>query len=138
MDAHHAAKQSEASPFWKLLGIKLRRLEEGYAELHLPFAPHLEQVFSTMHGGALASLLDAAGGMALLRKLDLSRETIRTIELKINYLNPVTKDQKGVIAAGRMIKRGKTVGVSSIEIRDESREIVAIGIGTYAIVPREA
>jgi len=137
MDTRDVINALEFSPYWTLLGMKVGHLEKNFARLHLPFSAHLEQIFSVMHGGALASLLDAAGAVAFFPELDLARETISTIELKINYLNPVTRGQVEVIASGQVIKKGKKVGVSRIEIHNASQELVAIGIGTYAIVPRD-
>jgi len=138
MDPRDVINALESSPYWTLLGMKVGHLEPNLARLHLPFSAHLEQIFSVMHGGALASLLDAAGAVAFFPELDLARETISTIELKINYLNPVTRGQAEIVATGQVIKKGKKVGVSRIEIHNTFRELVAIGIATYAIVPREA
>jgi len=138
MNAKELARILESSPYWSLLGLKIRKLEEGFAELYLPFKPELEQVFSVMHGGAVASLLDAAGAVAFFKQMDLASETISTVELKINYLNPVTIDQEEITATGKVIKKGRKIGVSTIEVKNKSSEIVAIGIGTYALLPRSA
>ncbi|HOB86106.1 MAG TPA: PaaI family thioesterase [Bacillota bacterium] len=134
MDVEPVVEMLEASPYWRHLGIKVRRLEAGYCELYLPFKPELKQASGLMHGGAIASLLDAAGGMALLKMLDLEKESITTAELKVNYLNPTTADQEEVVARGRAVKKGKMLGVSLVEIVDASGTPVAVGLGTYAII----
>ncbi len=128
----------EASPYWRYLGMKVRNVEPGRAELALAFKKELGQLMSFMHGGAVASLLDAAGGAALLQMLDLENEVITTAEMKLNYLLPVTVDQREITACARVVKKGKTLGVSTIEVKNSAGEIVAVGIGTYAIIPRSA
>jgi uncharacterized protein (TIGR00369 family) len=128
----------ESSPYWSLLGMKVRRMEAGYAELVMPFKAELGQLLSFMHGGAVASLLDAAGAVAFFQMLDLEKEVVTTAEMKLNYLNPITLDQKEITACARVVKKGKTLGVSLIEVKNGGGDLFAIGIGTFAIVPRNA
>ena len=55
---------SEIVPFNKALGLEVIRLEKGEAWLRLPYADHLvgNPENGVMHGGAISSLMDAAGG----------------------------------------------------------------------------
>ncbi|MGI6485201.1 MAG: PaaI family thioesterase [Tepidanaerobacteraceae bacterium] len=137
MNEHTIIEKLESSPFWSLLGIKVVKLEVGLSEVYLPFKPELEQIFSTMHGGVIATLLDAAGGTAFFKMIDLENVYTRTIEIKVNYLKPVLRDQKAITAIGKVIKKGRRIGVSSIEVKNTSNELVAFGIGTFALFPKE-
>lgn len=121
----------ENIPFWKHLGIKVRKAENGYAELFLPFKEELGQIRANMHGGALASLLDAAGAIALSSYI--GNKLVATVEMKINYLKPVTPEQSEVTAHAKAVQVGSTFGVSSIDIKNGDGTLVATGIGTYAI-----
>ncbi len=136
MENSNVVKMLETSPYWNLLGMKVNRLEKGVAEIRLPNKPELKQVFAVMHGGAIASLLDAAGAISFFKEIDPARESVSTVELKINYLNPVTTEQDEIIATGKVVKKGKTFGVTTIEVRTKSGDPIAIGIGTYVILPR--
>ncbi len=127
----------ESSAYWSYLGIKVRQVETGYARLYLPFNRELSQINRFMHGGAIASLVDAAGGVALIGELELDKENMATAEMKLNYLNPVTMDQKEIEAHARLLKRGKAIGVSQVEVHDASGKMVAFGISTYSIFSRE-
>ena len=126
----------EAIPFWKHLEMKVKKMGQGYVELTMPFKEEFTQGKSHMHGGALASLLDNAGAIALRTYLEFGVETVATVEMKINYLLPVTSDQREIVACGRVIKAGRTLGVSTIEIKNDKENIVAVGIGTYVVVPQ--
>ena len=137
MENSNVVKMLETSPYWNLLGMKVNRLEKGVAEIRLSNKPELKQVFAVMHGGAIASLLDAAGAISFFKEIDPARESVSTVELKINYLNPVTTEQDEIIATGKVVKKGKTFGVSTIEVSTKAGGPVAIGIGTYVILPRE-
>ncbi len=54
------------SPLVQHLGMRLEAIEDGRAELVLPFRPELATVDDIVHGGAIASLIDTAGMAATL------------------------------------------------------------------------
>ena len=129
-------KTLENSPYWSLLGLKVKKLEEGWAEIYLPVTGELMQMFTIMHGGAAASLLDAAGAVALFNWIDPQKEAVATVELKINYLKPVTREETGITARGEVIKKGRSISVCQVDISSDSDSHVAVGIGTYTITTR--
>ncbi len=126
----------ENSPYWSLLGFKVSRMEEGMAEIYLPIKENLMQIFSIMHGGAAASLLDAAGAVALFSEIDFIREAVTTVELKINYLNPVSIEETGIKAHGKVVKKGRSISVCEVGINSDSGKNIAVGLATYAIIQR--
>jgi uncharacterized protein (TIGR00369 family) len=76
----------------------------------------------TMHGGILCDLADAAMGIAYASTL-AEGESFTTLELKINFFKPVWKAR--LRAEGRIVKRGKTVGMTECDIVDETGSLVA-------------
>ena len=46
----------EDTPFCKLLGIRIKEVNKGYAKLEMPYKMDLTQPLGFIHGGALASL----------------------------------------------------------------------------------
>ncbi len=137
MEVQKIIEVLESSAYWSHLGIKVREVEPGYARLSLPFIQELSQINRFMHGGAIASLVDAAGAVALIGELDLTKENMATAEIKLNYLNPVTMDQEEVVAHAKLLKRGLALGVSQVEVKNASGKLVAFGIGTYSIFARQ-
>ncbi len=134
MENKDIIKALENSPYWSLLGLRVKKIEEGVAEIYLPIKKELGQVFSIVHGGAAASLLDAAGAVALFNWINVERESVTTVELKINYLNPIKLEETGITARGNVIKKGRKISVCKVDIKSDSGKDVAFGIGTYTIV----
>jgi uncharacterized protein (TIGR00369 family) len=80
------------------------------------------------HGGAIASLIDVAGDMALAMALGGG---IPTINLRIDYLRPGSGAALTAHATAR--RAGRTIGVVDIDVLDEAGKLVAIGRGTYSM-----
>lgn len=115
----------EQIPYWEHLGIKVVKGRKGYAKLSLAFTDRLRRRNpALMHGGALASLVDAAVGAAVatLRESDDTGWSGQaTLDLNISFLSAV---------------HGRTVCFSDVDIRDEAGRLVAKGHATYLIVRR--
>jgi uncharacterized protein (TIGR00369 family) len=76
----------------------------------------------TLHGGILCDIADAAMGMAFASTLD-EGETFTTLELKINFLKPVRTGR--LVATGRIVKGGRTIGLVECDVVDEKERLVA-------------
>jgi len=76
----------------------------------------------TLHGGILCDIADAAMGMAFASTLD-EGETFTTLELKINFLKPVWTGR--LVATGRVVKGGRTIGLVECDVVDEKERLVA-------------
>ncbi len=124
-------------PYWELLGIELVDAERGRATLRLAMRPELAtRRTDVMHGGALASLIDAASGAAVATLRDLADETWAghaTTDLNVSYLRAARGE---VRAEGRVLRAGRTTVFVAIELRNEADELVAAGRATYAIARR--
>ena len=76
----------------------------------------------TLHGGILCDIADAAMGMAFASTLD-EGETFTTLELKINFLKPVWTGR--LVATGRVVEGGRTIGLVECDVVDEKERLVA-------------
>ena len=84
----------------------------------LPELRHYNPI-GTVHGGFAATLLDSALACAIfttMRKGDVWT----TLELKLNYVRPLTKDTGRVRAEGRIPHRGRTVATSEGDLKDSA------------------
>ena len=61
-----------------------------------------------------------------------ARRKSTTTELKVNYLRPIVG--KKVIARAYLVRAGKTLCVSRVDIFDEKKKLSAIGIVTYMLL----
>lgn len=132
--AHRAtrelARRLQATRPARLFGFTLEGAAPGRAVLRMKVQPRHIQVHGVMHGGFLAALADTAGALGIY--LVVPRGTrLATIEMKINYLEPV---ERGVLLAeGRLLRRGRNFAVSECDIRNEDRRLVAKALITYSI-----
>jgi uncharacterized protein (TIGR00369 family) len=114
-------------PIAKLLGFTMTALSPGRATIELDADERLANPVGTMHGGVLCDITDAAMGLAYASELERG-ETFTTIELKINFLKPVWRQH--LRAEGRMVKRGRTVGLVECDVFDEKGSLVARATST--------
>jgi len=130
MKYQYVHNRTETSSAWKLLGMSIRKVSKGYAEIVLPYRKELCNFLGTIHGGFITSIADSAGGVALMT-LTGEEKLLSTIELKLNFFKPVQQDIKACASA---LHKGRTLGASYIEIKnDRDDSLVAAGTATYFI-----
>jgi len=114
-------------PIAALIGFTLSAVAPGEAVIELAAGPQHANPMGTLHGGVLCDIADAAMGIAYASTLT-DGETFATLELKINFLKPVWTGK--LRAVGRIVKRGKTLGLLECDITDEQQSLVARGSST--------
>jgi uncharacterized protein (TIGR00369 family) len=84
----------EAIPHSRHLKMELSRLEDGVAEMTMPYADHLIGDPSTgvIHGGVVSALMDTCCGAAVMSHPEAPAGTA-TIDLRIDYMRPATPGQ---------------------------------------------
>jgi uncharacterized protein (TIGR00369 family) len=117
-------------PFHDGLGLEVVAGDAaaGTATVRLPYKPAFARSPASpqIHGGVIAALADIAGDYALAVSLGGG---VPTIDLRVDYLRPAEGD---LVAEARTVKRGRTIGVVDVEIRDTAGRLVAVGRGAYA------
>jgi uncharacterized protein (TIGR00369 family) len=109
-------------PVARLIGFTLSEIEPGRAVITLDADGRHANPMGTLHGGVLCDVADAAMGMAYAATLD-EGETFTTLELKINFLKPVREGR--LVATGRVVKGGRTVGLVECDVLDDKERLVA-------------
>jgi len=122
------AKSNTARQF----GFMLQTAEPGRVILQMRVAPRHKQVHGVVHGGVLASLADTAGGLATYMVVAPGTR-VATVEMKINYLEPI--DQGTVSAEARVIRRGRYLSVVDCDLRDEENLLVGKALMTFSMGP---
>ncbi|UCE55099.1 MAG: PaaI family thioesterase [Desulfobacterales bacterium] len=124
------------SPYFTLLSMQIRDIGSGYSFIEIDLAQKHLQPFGYVHGGVFASIIDAAAFWALYYDIDEKDAGATTVDLKLNYLAPAQSGK--LIAKGRRIKMGKTLGYAEAEVSDENEKILAHGTSTVIILPGKA
>jgi uncharacterized protein (TIGR00369 family) len=88
-----------------VLGIRCVAVSEGEVSAELTPREDLENRGGTMHGALLAALLDTVMGAALHTVLSAGQK-FATIDLKVNYLRPLSRASGVMRGTGRVIKAG--------------------------------
>lgn len=121
---------AEGEPYWRLLGLQLEELGQGYCRLRLPLGEAVRNFgHGPAHGGALASLVDIAVQMAL-DSLGLPGITGHaTVQLNVTFLAPA--EGEAVLVEGRILRAGQRLVVGEAEIRDGAGQLIAKGNATF-------
>src|SRR5690606_41756715 len=86
-------------------------------------------------GGVIAGFMDCVLGVAALSEAVHTQNLTSTVEFKINYTRPLKLGEE-IIGSGKVIHRGKSLIISSGEIRNaKTQELVAMGQGTFNTYP---
>ena len=115
--------------YFDTLGIEVLEFKDGNSILKLPFDNKLRQPFGIMHGGALYSLADGACAFALLSTIKELKPFV-TVEMKINYLEPVSSGD--TFAYAKVLREGRVVPIE-VELKNYGK-LVAKAISTYIIL----
>lgn len=129
LDRSEAIARGDAPqpPIAQLIGFDLISVKPGEAVVEFEATEAHANPMGTLHGGVLCDIADAAMGIAYSSNLD-EGESFTTLELKVNFLKPVWKAR--LLATGRVIKQGRTVGLVECDITDEKGRLVARATST--------
>jgi uncharacterized protein (TIGR00369 family) len=123
---------SDRSPYFTLLSMSIREVGIGYSLIEIDVQNKHLQPFGAVHGGVFASIIDAAAFWAVYSEVD-ENVGMTTVDLKVNYLAPARGGR--LIAKGRRIKLGKTLGLGEAQVLNEENTILAHGISTLIVLP---
>jgi uncharacterized protein (TIGR00369 family) len=122
-----------ASPFNKLLGLRVEHLEAGRSVLWLTPRPEFvgDPRRGSVHGGVLSALIDTAAGAAAWSTLEPLDDAVSTVDLRIDYLEPASlgTDLRAEAEVGR---KGNRVCHVRVEVTQGGASI-ATGAGVYNI-----
>ena len=107
-------------PYSRLLGIRLRDVDDGYAVCEMEYTPAMSNIFGAAHGGAIFSLIDEAFETA-----SNSHGTWAVaLNMNITFIAP-TQPGTTLVAEAREISRTRKTATYEIKVRDEGNELIA-------------
>jgi len=114
--------QEFPAPIGRLLGLKLTDVSIGRATIEFEATESHANPIGTLHGGVLCDIADAAMGFAYYTTL-AADESFTTLELKINFLRPVSKAT--LRAKAKVVRAGRFVGFVECDVVDEQERLIA-------------
>jgi len=112
----------------ELLGFDVESVQAGRAIFRLDVRPRHKQIHGVVHGGILAALADTTAAIAAYTAVPKGTE-IATVELSINYLEPVPGGR--IKADARVLRAGRNFVVTECEIFTEDGELAAKALLTF-------
>ena len=129
------ARPERAPGIGKTLGFTVIEMEEG----RVVFGGHPdESVYNpigTVHGGYAATLLDSAVGCAVHSALKAG-QGYTTLELKVAYHRPLTKETGPVRAEGKAIQVGRRAAFAEGRLTDLQGRVCATATSTLLVFER--
>jgi uncharacterized protein (TIGR00369 family) len=121
-------------PIATLLGFELDEVEEGRAVFAVtPEEMHYNPI-GVVHGGLAATLLDSATGCAVQSTLEPG-VLYTTLEVKVNFARPMTRDTGRVLCEATVVHRGRTVATAEGRVVAEATgKLLAHGTATCLLM----
>jgi uncharacterized protein (TIGR00369 family) len=121
-----------ASPFAALLGMRVESVEPDRVRVRLPFRPDIVTLGDVVHGGAISSLIDTSATAAVWTGVDLAKNPRgTTVGFTVSFL--AAGRGQDLVAAARVIQRGRTISVCQVEVTDTAGSPVAAALVTYKL-----
>ncbi len=136
---------NEKIPFNKVLGLKVESI--SYEQVRVSFQMRDELMGhykrGMLHGGAISSVIDVTGGLSAFMGVQqkLSHETVEarlerfgrvsTIDVRVDFLRPGIG--KWFTATAHVLRTGKKIAVTRIELKDDQDRLIAVGTGSYVV-----
>ncbi len=123
-------------PIGDHLGFRIASAEKGRVVLTGQPDRRSYNLLNTVHGGWTAAILDTAMALSNLSTLDAGL-AFTTLDIRINYLRPITVETGEVRAEGSVIQGGRRVAYCEAKLVDSGGRLLAHGTGSCLILPRD-
>ncbi|MGE0874248.1 MAG: thioesterase family protein [Burkholderiales bacterium] len=126
--------------FNKLIGLKVESFDPEAPKLRFDMRPELvgNPARKILHGGVISATLDVAGGYAIMlalleevKVMPTSFPNMGTIDLRVDYLRPGRG--KYFVASARIVRKGKRIAVTHMELHNDEGELISSGSAAYVI-----
>lgn len=122
-------------PIGDTLGFRLVEVEKGRVALLGRPDQRSYNLIGSVHGGWVASILDSALALSALSSLEAD-QGFTTVDIRINFLRPITLETGEVRAEGRVLQGGRRLYYSEAQLTDGAGKLLCHGTGTCLVIPR--
>ncbi|MFK7891145.1 MAG: thioesterase family protein [Granulosicoccus sp.] len=131
--------------FNEFLGFKIDQLEPAPVRIRFDMKPQLIGHFlhGRLHGGVISSVLDVAGGLAVMmgiasyHKQETAFEVLNrfahlaTIDMRVDYLRQGIGEY--FVAESEVVRLGRRVAVCRMQLCNDDESLIATGNATYMV-----
>jgi uncharacterized protein (TIGR00369 family) len=119
-------------PFAALIGLATAHVEPGLVRGTLTPAEYHYNPLGTVHGGITATMLETVLAMAARTAVPAGR-TCLTLEIKVNYVRPITAATGSVTAEGRLVQAGRQIALAEGRVTDAAGRLLATATSTCLV-----
>ena len=124
-------------PIASLMGFEPVEVEEGRAVFAVTPQEFHYNPIGVVHGGLAATLLDSAMGCAVQTTLPAGVGWT-TLEVKVNFARPMTRDTGRVLCEANVVHRGGTIATAEGRVyAEETGKLLAHGTSTCLVLPSQ-
>jgi len=120
-------------PSAKLLGFAFTEVEEGRVVGTFTPQESLYNPLGTVHGGLITTALDTVMGCAVHSRLSAGR-AYTTLELKVNFLRPVTAHSGPLRSVGQVVHFGRSTALAEAKLVDDKERLYAHATSTCLLL----
>lgn len=131
--------------FNQFLGFRIEDMATDRVRVVFDMRPELigHYLHGRLHGGVIASVLDVAGGLAVMRGIatyhahESAREILErfmhlgTVDLRVDFLRQGIGEQ--FVAEADVVRLGKRIAACAMRLSNESGKLLATGNATYIV-----
>ncbi|HEX4762932.1 MAG TPA: PaaI family thioesterase [Usitatibacter sp.] len=122
-------------PIGNTLGFRVTEVESGRVVVTGRPDARSYNLIGTVHGGWTAAVLDSALALSTLSTLE-ANQAFTTVDIRINYLRPLTIETGEVRAEGRVLQGGRRLAYCEAKLTDAAGKLIAHGTGSCLILPK--
>lgn len=101
-----------------LTGIEVLAVEGGKARVRLPVSEAVQNLNGALHGGAVATLVDVVGTLAIMSADRDGRPGVST-DLNVSWFSPAPGGAT-VLVEATVLKSGRTLAFVQVDLRREN------------------
>ncbi len=120
------------SPYGRLLGMELVEAAQDRVVVRLPYRNEVTTIGDTVHGGAVAALVDVAATASFWASPQVgtgARGT--TIGFSVNFV--AAARGKDLVATASVRRRGREISTGEVSVCDAEGREVAVALVTYKL-----
>ncbi len=125
---------NRARGFVELVGLTVDEYGPGTVRCRLPYKPEIDNSMGSVHGGAIAALIDHTLSLAVYPLVEPG-VWVATTNMSVQYLHPARSGD--IIADGTVVSLGSRQAAVRVEVTNEGRTI-AVAVGGVMVRTKES